>query len=148
MKKLQIEAPEGLTLTAFFNPTTDQTAGNVSGYALTEVSDRLYETIIPDEILGLYWVVIKLGTDAIDGGYSSITTEGVFLISKEIPVTPDVPDVTPSSLTNHGPRRVKTKEMEIEQFDPMRLALLAERSLAQVPTWCDGPSCSGRHQCP
>lgn len=48
------------------------------------------------------------------------------------PAEPDLPDI---KYPSYGPRRVKTKEMDIEQFDPMKLAFLDDRSQESTPTF-------------
>jgi hypothetical protein len=52
---------------------------------------------------------------------------------------PEVP------LGEYGPKSVKTKEMEITQFSPMEVLRAREREATSWPTFCQGPSCVGRH---
>lgn len=50
-------------------------------------------------------------------------------------------------LSQYGPKRVKTKQMEIEQFDPRILDELEERKSrrsAGLPTFCSSNFCVGR----
>lgn len=61
------------------------------------------------------------------------------------PVDPPVEAPT-LEFSGYGPKRVKTKEMEIEQFDPSILAKIEERKAAGMPTFCNTPSCVGRHK--
>lgn len=49
-------------------------------------------------------------------------------------------------LTEYGPKRVKTKQMEIEQFDPRILDELDERKRVRgngIPTFCSSAFCVG-----
>jgi len=48
-------------------------------------------------------------------------------------------------LGEYGPKTVKTKEMEITQFSPMEVIKARERENSSWPTFCQGPSCVGRH---
>lgn len=54
--------------------------------------------------------------------------------------TPELPELTYSA---YGPKRVKTKQMEIETHDPEKLQRLTERSMNKVPTFCSSAGCVG-----
>jgi hypothetical protein len=58
------------------------------------------------------------------------------------------PEEEAATLPNseYGPRRVKTKEMEIEAFSPMEVIRARERENSQPPTFCGGPHCVGRYK--
>jgi hypothetical protein len=58
----------------------------------------------------------------------------------------NIPEVESVSFGNVGPKRVKTKEMEIEQFDPLRSQMALDRSQVMQPSWCQGHSCVGRYK--
>jgi hypothetical protein len=50
-------------------------------------------------------------------------------------------------LSEYGPKRIKTKEMEIEQFDPRILDELDERKKMRaktIPTFCSSNFCAGQ----
>lgn len=55
----------------------------------------------------------------------------------------DLPEVV---LSDYGPKRVKTKTMDIEQFDPEKLYRLEQMKARSVPTFCMSKFCQGRTQ--
>lgn len=143
-KKLQIEAPEELDLTAFFKPTSIETEGDIAGYSLTEISARLYEMILPSTLIGSYWVVVKDDEETIDAGYINITSSVmVYSLSTTLPSESLEQEESTTTYPAYGPKKVKTKEMEIEQFDPLTNQMAEERKTLNQPTWCSGGSCRG-----
>lgn len=47
-------------------------------------------------------------------------------------------------LEGYGPKRVKTKTMDIEQFSPMELYKLEQLRVQSSPTFCSSRMCVGR----
>lgn len=154
-RTLRIEAPTEQTLKAFLFPFTTEVVADPTGYALTETGARQYEVEIADAtIVGVYRVVIEATTaditTAIDSGYVLLEVpNGTYVMTNKLPtitITPSQESVA-ATLPDYGPKRVKTKEMEIEQFDPLRLQMAQERSSITQPSWCDGAICVGKNVC-
>ena len=62
------------------------------------------------------------------------------------PSTPQLPEVD-TTYSKYGPKRVKTKEMEIEQFDPRVLQDLEDRKTrCTPPTFANSRFAVGRNQ--
>lgn len=53
------------------------------------------------------------------------------------------PVPAPSEFGASGPRRVRTKEMEIEQFRPDILQLVEDRKVSKTPSFCQSQFCIG-----
>lgn len=151
---LSTEQPEGLTLKAYLFPIDTGAAGIEEGYELTETADRLYQLTITDaEIFGRYRIAIEMISDditaTIDSGYVFIgNVSGNYIMQNTLPelsttITTPPPEITYS---DYGPKRVKTKEMEIEQFSPMELQRVQERVNATLPSFCSGSTCIGRYK--
>lgn len=153
MSTLRLEAPTGQTLKAYLFPYTTEVAADVAGYSLTETASRQYEVTLSG-LVGTYRVVVEVITDAItttiDSGYVLLeAAEGTYLMTNGLSITPTVAVVSSASdLPDYGPRRVKTKELEIEQFDPLKNQMAQERSILTQPSWCEGYSCVGKNKCP
>lgn len=58
------------------------------------------------------------------------------------PVVESLPDL---KFSEYGPRRIKTKKLEIEQFDPEKLQDLKDRKNRTIPTFCSSRFCVGRN---
>lgn len=150
-RKIEIEAPTGQTLKIYLFPHTTETAGDVAGYSLTEVEDMQYQyTVTSDLLVGTYRCVIEVITasitTAIDSGYVLLLAEdGVYVMSDTLPTTSTVTTTTENTYSSFGPKRVKTKEMEIEQFSPKELQRVEERTNnTTLPSFCGGFACIGR----
>ena len=50
---------------------------------------------------------------------------------------------TPEPLSDYGPKRVKTKQMDIEQWDPEMLERLNNRKTLKPPCFCESTFCQG-----
>jgi hypothetical protein len=152
MRTIRIEAPVGQTLRIFLYPFTIETAADPAGYALTETGPRQYEASIADDTLvGTYRVAVEVVTEdittIIDSGYLCLgQPEGTYVMTNKLPTTCSTPsqESEAATLPDYGPKRVKTKEMEIEQFDPLRLQMAQDRGRVQQPSWCDGSICVGK----
>ncbi len=151
MRTLRIEAPTGQTLKAYLYPLTIEQSADPAGYSLTETASRQYEVEISDPLLlGTYRVVVEMIsediTTAIDSGYVVLEqADGTYIMTNKVPsCTTPSQESDPATLADFGPKRVKTKEMEIEQFDPLRLQMAQDRSRSTQPSWCDGAICVGR----
>jgi len=153
MRTIRVEAPTEQTLRLYLYPFTTEVAADGAGYALIETGPRQYEWEVDDAtLLGTYRAVIEVETPEIttiiDSGYVTLCLDEVtYVISNKAPSTCSTPSQeseTTTSLTDFGPKRVKTKEMEIEQFDPLRNQMAAERATMNYPGWCSGYDCVGR----
>lgn len=150
-RKIRIEAPEDLTLTLYMYPFSSSGTPDVEGYASTEAYPRAYESTITDDTLyGVFYCVWKYTAGdeeiTIDSGYCNFElTDGTYLVTNEPPTetTSVVTEVSPT-YSSYGPKRVKTKEMEIEQFDPIAIQRATERSSATLPSFADGNTAVGR----
>lgn len=89
-----------------------------------------YSSIDRPSIPGLAFYKIEEGGDS-----------AIFILN----VTPSVPTVNEGSPTYsaYGPKRVKTKQMEIEQFDPRVLQDAEARANATLPSFCESRICVG-----
>jgi hypothetical protein len=152
---LSTEQPEGLTLKAYLYPIDTGVPGVEDGYELTETAARLYQLTITDpEIYGRYRVAIEMVSDditaTIDSGYVLIgNVAGNYILQNKLPeLTITTPTLPPEvAYSSYGPKRVKTKEMEIEQFSPMELQKVQERANAALPSFCSGgATCVGRYK--
>lgn len=56
------------------------------------------------------------------------------------PVDPPLPEIT-GAFSEFGPKRVKTKELDIEQWDPEKLERINRRRTATHPTFCNSLFC-------
>jgi hypothetical protein len=155
MRTLRLEAPTGQTLRAYLFPFTVESAPDPAGYVLTETGPRQYEVEIVDPLLiGTYRVVVEATTEdittAIDSGYVALGgLPGTYVMTNKLPTTPTPPQESSEAvLPDYGPKRVKTKEMEIEQFDPLRMQMAQERSQILQPCWGSGVECIGRNKMP
>ena len=154
MRTIRVEAPTGQALRIFLYPFTVEVVADVAGYVLTETAPRQYETEIEDPLLiGTYRVAVQVTTEdittIIDSGYVCLgQPDGTYVMSNKLPTTCSTPsqESTEATLPDYGPKRVKTKEMEIEQFDPLRLQMAQDRGRVQQPSWCDGSTCVGRNE--
>lgn len=152
MKKICYEGPEGQTLVAYLTALENAISDLDESYPLTEIGDRNYLAEVPG-LLGNYRVVIEVVTDdittSIDSGYVTIGSddETYQVVNKKPTTTPPSTTPTPGRYSAYGPKRVKTKEMDIEQFDPHRIQIAEERSTLQEPSWCNGYSCIGVNKC-
>ena len=152
MRTIRIEAPVGQTLRIFLYPFTLEAAADPAGYALTETGPRQYETAIEDvALLGTYRVAVEVVTEdittIIDSGYLCLgQADDTYVMTNKLPTTCPTPsqESEAATLPDYGPKRVKTKEMEIEQFDPLRNQMAQDRSRVQQPSWCDGAICVGK----
>lgn len=155
MRTLRVEAPTGQTLKAYLFPFSNEIIADPAGYSLVETETRQYEVeIVNPELVGTYRVLIEVVsgefTNSIDSGYVALGGDaGTYVMTDIIPTiaTASTSEVT---LTDYGPKRVKTKEMEIEQFDPIRNQMASERATMNYPGWCSGYDCVGRYknECP
>ena len=50
---------------------------------------------------------------------------------------------TPSEFTAFGPKRVRTRDLDIEQHDPEKLDRLSQKQGSTIPTFCDSHFCKG-----
>lgn len=153
MRTIRVEAPTEQTLHLYLYPFKDELAPDPAGYTLIETGPRQYEYEVEDPLLlGTYRAVIEVETEAIttviDSGYIVLCQgDDIYEMKQSAPTTCTT---TPSqeseaaTLTDFGPKRVKTKEMEIEQFDPLRNQMAAERATLTYPGWCSGFDCVGR----
>lgn len=151
-RKFETEQPTDLTLTVFLEALDGGLEGDVEGYALVEEQPRLYTYTITDATMfGLYRATIKIVSEetlTIDSGYVRFGAEaGSYRMMNQLPPPIVAPPVGPTEYTQYGPKRVKTKEMEIEQFDPAVIQRINSRANATIPTFCSLPSCVGRHRC-
>jgi hypothetical protein len=151
-RKFETEQPADLTLTLFLEALDGGLAGEEEGYELTEENPRQYTyTLTEPTMFGLYRAVIKIvgsETLTIDSGYVRFGAEsGTYQMVNKVPDPIVAPPVGPDEYTQYGPRRVKTKEMEIEQFSPDIIQKVNSRAAAKIPTFCALPSCVGRHRC-
>jgi len=150
MRILRLEAPTGLTLKAYLFPFTVETSADPAGYALTETGARKYEVEIVDPtIFGQYRVVVEMVseeiTTAIDSGYVNIGSDsGTYVMSNKVHQPQQEIEILDPSLSEYGPKSVKTKEMEITQFSPMERIKAKERETTPWPTFCNTPACIGR----
>jgi hypothetical protein len=148
MRILRLEAPTEQSLRIYLFPFSDEVVADPSGYVILETSPRQYEVEIEDPLLlGTYRVVVEVITDdittIIDSGYVVLEQgDNTYVMTNKLPSAPTITSTTQGS--EYGPRRVKTKEMEIEQFDPLRIQMAADRSTVQQPSWCDGSICVGK----
>jgi hypothetical protein len=152
MRTIRVEAPTEQTLRLYLYPFTTEVAADVAGYVLVETGPRQYEwEVDEDTLLGTYRAVIEVETveitTIIDSGYICLgQPEGTYVMTNKLPTTCSTSsqESEAATLPDYGPKRVKTKEMEIEQFDPLRLQLAQDRSRVQQPSWCDGSICVGK----
>lgn len=150
-RKIEVEAPTGQTLKIYLFAHTTETEADEDGYDLTEVEDMQYQyTIASDTLVGTYRCLIEVITDdittAIDSGYVLLLAQdGVYVISDTLPTSSTATTTTENDYNSYGPKRVKTKEMEIEQFSPKELQRVEERANnTTLPSFCGGFACVGR----
>ena len=131
-----------------------ETAGDAGGYALTEVEDMQYQyTVESSTLVGTYRVVVEVITDAIttaiDSGFVLLlAADGVYVMTNTFPVSAPTVATPTNEYASFGPKRVKTKEMEIEAHNPKDLQRLLERTTnTNLPTFCGGFACVGKHKC-
>ena len=99
---------------------------------------------IPMDLVGDFeYIIWRVNTDIIHG----IFTREAGQETIDLDACPEQPPPTPTPTPETTPKRVKTKEMEIEQFDPYRMQLLKERQTVSQPSWCDGSICIGTDHC-
>jgi len=151
-RTLRIEAPPELTLKVFLNPEESGLEGDEGGYALTEIVPRTYEVEIEEELIfGIYSVRVVMESEApditIDSGYVKFAaTAGTYIMTQNKPdACPVAASTEGLTFSTYGPKRVKTKEMEIEQFAPSEIMKADERAIATSPTFCEGGVCVGRY---
>jgi len=152
-RTLRIEEPEGLTLKVYLTPVDTGDAGNVDGYELIETADRQYEIVLTESgLYGRYRVLVEFYsevlTSSIDSGYVSLdSADGIYIMQNKLPELAIATTVSDTeAFSAYGPKRVKTKEMEIEQFSPLEIQKANERASATLPTFCSGPACIGRYK--
>lgn len=153
-RKLRVEQPTDLTLRAFLFPLTTEESADGDGYELTEVEDRMYEfTISQATLVGTYRVSIQLESEAItttiDSGYVYLgAADGTYIFQNTVPTTPTTTEITTPTYSTHGPKRVKTREMEIESHNPRDIQRVIERdTYTTLPTFSSGAACVGRFKC-
>lgn len=56
------------------------------------------------------------------------------------PVEPPLPEIS-GAFSEFGPKRVKTKELDIEQWDPEKLERINRRKTTPHPTFCNSLFC-------
>lgn len=148
-RKIRIEAPTDLTLKLFLYAFTGSGTPDTNGYALTEVSPRAYEMTIPDDALQgvFYCSIYYIAQDAtIDSGYVNLeSADSTYLLSNS-PPAPSTTEIPETSYSAYGPKRVKTKEMEIEQFSPMEIQRAEDRAAAPLPCFGSSHVCVGRNK--
>lgn len=150
-RTFRTEQPENLTLKMYLAPVDLGETGDEEGYNLTETLSRQYEVVVPADLYGRYRVSIELVSEAItatiDSGYVNFgSADGVYVMQNTLPELSTVPETSNDTYTTYGPKRVKTKEMEIEQFSPDIIQRVQERESATLPTFCSGPACIGRYK--
>lgn len=69
--------------------------------------------------------------------------EVVIEASSEAPIPP--PPLPP--FPGIGPKRVRTRDLDIEQFDPEKLEAIERRSTSGTPTFCSSSFCVGVPAC-
>jgi hypothetical protein len=63
----------------------------------------------------------------------------VYIVAQQTPPAPAPPTPFPGI----GPKRVRTRDLDIEQFDPDKLDLIERRRTSKIPTFCDSHICIG-----
>jgi hypothetical protein len=150
MRIIRLEAPTEQSLRIYLYPFTLEAPADPAGYTTTETSPRQYEATIEDPLLiGIYRVVVEVITESIttiiDSGYVRLDQpDATYVMTNKLPTTPSPQESSEATLPDYGPKRVKTKEMEIEQFDPLRIQIAQDRGRVQQPSWCDGAICVGK----
>jgi hypothetical protein len=93
-------------------------------------------------------MIVETEEIEIDSGYVRFGAEaGNYALSNAVPPPITPAPVGPTEYAQHGPKRVRTKEMEIEQFAPDIIQKVNSRAAAKIPTFCSLPSCVGKHRC-
>ena len=129
---------------SFDNVNFVDMAGTISYLSVQEVWQANYNPLDRPTNAGL---VSYRFTDN-SGNSETLSIEFIGIIS-ETDISVDL------DLAKYGPKRVKTKQMEIEQFDPRILDELDERKRTRsngLPTFCSSTFCAGetieeREQC-
>ena len=114
-------------------------------YPIPEIPNDGEVTIpIPMDLVGDFeYIIWRVNTDIIRG---SFTRE----VGQEIVDLDSCPEPTPSPVPIHseyGPKRVRTKEMDIEMWDPEMINRLEERKKAKAPSFCNSTFCIGVPKC-
>ena len=150
-RTFRTEQPEELTLKIYLVPVDLGEIGDEEGYTLTETLPRQYEIEVPTGFFGRYRVTVEMVsveiTANIDSGYVDFgSADGVYVMQNKLPELSTTPETSDDTYTTYGPKRVKTKEMEIEQFSPDVIQRVQERESATLPTFCSGPACIGSYK--
>lgn len=100
---------------------------------------------IPMDLVGDFeYIIWRVNTDLL---HSSFTREAG-QDTVDLDSCPEQPVPVPTVPTSeYGPKRVRTKEMDIEMWDPEMLNRLEERKKAKAPSFCNSTFCIGVPKC-
>ena len=150
-KNVYINAPEYVGATDLVLLVLDKTTGailNGSGDNLTHLVNGQFSCVVTENVPTWTRVnVLKSGVPVISGGWLYIESDVVgdylvddpsALVTQPDPVvtppdTGDISDIT-GFMTAIGPQRVKTKDVEVEQHDILKLQKVMERNSTPLPS--------------
>ena len=115
---------------------------NDGGDTLTEVSNGYFEAEIEESLSQVvsYEVLVTKDDIKIYAGWLLLSRSNTVDDPGTGPTPTSLPEIDLTTFGKYGPKRVKTPNLEIEQFDPDKV-IKADRMNSATPSFCDSHIC-------
>ena len=115
---------------------------NDGGDTLTEVSNGYFEAEVSETLSQVvsYEVLVTKDDVKIYAGWLLLSRSNTVDDPGTGPTPTTLPEIDLTTFGKYGPKRVKTPNLEIEQFDPDKV-IKADRMNSGTPSFCDSHIC-------